>query len=170
MDESQKPATPSGDSPRPDGLAAALGAVPSGLFVVTTGVGDAATGFLASFVQQIGFEPPALTVAVRSDRVLERMRSSGAFCVNVLAQDDREHLVRFAKGPPATDPFEDLAIVPCDDTGVPALVGTVAQIECRVIGEQATWSDHVLVCGAVVAGRRPDGSPAVHVRRNGLSY
>ena len=34
-----------------------LGRLPSGLYVLTAGRGAAATGMLASWVQQVGFEP-----------------------------------------------------------------------------------------------------------------
>jgi len=42
-------------------LAAALGKVPSGLFVLTAKQGDAETAMLASWVQQCSFDPPQLT-------------------------------------------------------------------------------------------------------------
>ena len=42
-----------------------LGRVPSGIFILTVGTGDRATGMLASWVMQAGFEPPMVTVAVK---------------------------------------------------------------------------------------------------------
>jgi flavin reductase (DIM6/NTAB) family NADH-FMN oxidoreductase RutF len=45
--------------------ARALGTIPSGLFIVTAGTGAEATGALLSFVQQVGFEPPCVTIAVK---------------------------------------------------------------------------------------------------------
>jgi 3-hydroxy-9,10-secoandrosta-1,3,5(10)-triene-9,17-dione monooxygenase reductase component len=156
------------------GLSSALGAIPSGLFVVTTGPGGRGTGFLASFVQQVGFEPPALTVAVRSDQVAEMVRASGGFCVNVLEKNDRLHLVRFAKGPPDVgDAFEGLEIVPTPVLGLPALVGTLAQIECRLLGEVSEWTDHIVFCGHATNGVRAEDAErtsAVHLRKNGFAY
>ena len=39
-------------------VAQAVGHIPSGLFILTVGRGEAATGLLTSFVQQVGFDPP----------------------------------------------------------------------------------------------------------------
>jgi hypothetical protein len=59
-------------------VSAALGRVPSGIFILTTGYEGRATGMLASWVQQAGFEPPMVTVAVRRDRfVAEWIAATG---------------------------------------------------------------------------------------------
>ena len=47
-------------------LAAAVGRIPSGLFVVTVRNGDRETGLLASWVQQCSFEPFQVSVAVKA--------------------------------------------------------------------------------------------------------
>ena len=156
----------------PDGIPAAIGPMPSGLYIVTCGDGSNGTGFLASFVQQLGFEPPCVTIAVGRDRpILANLREFGAFCVNVLADGDREHLSRFAKGPPEGNAFVDLLVETGPATGCPILPGTLAQFECRLLGEAGDWTDHVLLAGEVVTGRRSSQDrPAVHVRRSGASY
>ena len=55
--------------------------------------------------------------------------------------------------------------------GVPYLCDAHAHLECRVLGE-SQWSDHVIVCGEVLAGSHGDleESPVTHTRKNGLSY
>lgn len=154
----------------PDDVARALGAIPSGLFVVSAGVGASATGFLASFVQQIGFEPPAVTVGVRPDRpVVELILRSKAFCVAILGEGSKALLRHFARGfPPGEDAFAGVE-TKLTAAGVPFPASAIAHLECELIGD-ASFADHVLVCGRVVGGARRDGQPAVHVRRNGLSY
>lgn len=153
-------------------FASSLGRVTSGLYIVTTGVEEQATGFLASWVQQAGFEPPAVTVAVHKDRaVLEVLRACGHFCVSILAPSSMHHLKHFGKGfAPGESAFEGLSIAN-SDTGVPYLADSHAWLSCEIIGE-STWSDHVILCGEVGAGScaNLEETPATHVRKSGLSY
>ena len=156
----------------PDSLVTALGRVSSGLYIVTTGTGSDATGFLGSWVMQAGFEPPAVTVAVHKDRaVLAPFRESGHFCVSVLAPSSMNLLGHFAKGfAPGEDAFDGLDVATAA-SGVPYLTGAHAHLSCRLIGEEA-WSDHVILCGEVLAGGCDslEEDPSIHVRKNGLSY
>ena len=153
-------------------FAPALGRLSSGLYIVTTGVGEASTGFLASWVQQAGFEPPAVTIAVQKERaVLDVMRECGHFCVSVLGPSSMHFLKHFGKGfEPGDDAFVGLDIerAAC---GVPFLRDAHATLACDVVGE-ASWSDHVIFCGVVRDGRCADlaEAPVTHVRKNGLSY
>ncbi|MEO0480001.1 MAG: flavin reductase family protein [Planctomycetota bacterium] len=152
-------------------LGQALGAIPSGLFIVTVGTGDEATGFLASFVQQVGFEPPVVTVAIKKGRhVLDLVRSGGRFVVSVIDPGSMGLLKHFARGfEPGQPAFEGLDVV-LDDHDVPAPAGALARISCEVVGE-ADWTDHVLVAGKATGGsRRADSDPSVHLRKNGFSY
>ena len=73
----------SGDAPSP--LARALGRMPQGLYVVTTGSAEAPLGFVASLVQQVGFDPPTVCVAVSKGRDhVEAIRAAGGFTVSIL--------------------------------------------------------------------------------------
>jgi flavin reductase (DIM6/NTAB) family NADH-FMN oxidoreductase RutF len=153
-------------------FAQALGRVSSGLYIVTTGVGDESTGFLGSWVQQAGFAPPALTVAVQNDRtVLDVLRACGHFCVSVLAPSSTHHLKHFGKGfAPGEPAFEGLDIAVAE-SGVPYLNDAHAWLACKVIGESA-WTDHAILCGEVVTGHCAslEEVPVTHVRKNGLNY
>ena len=156
-------------------IALALGRIPSGLFVFTTGIhggsgADRATGMLSSFVQQVGFEPPVILAGVHRDRdALDIVRRTGRFCVSVLDGNSKHLLGHFASGfAPGVDPFEGLKVATHE--GVPYLPEAVAWMACEVVGE-GDWTDHVAVAGKVIAGdRRDDAAPSVHVRVNGLSY
>lgn len=151
--------------------ARALGAIPSGLFIATAGTGPQATGTLVSFVQQVGFEPPVVAVAVKKGRQLEALvRDGGRFCIGVLDQASSGLLGHFARGfDPGVPAFEGVATA-TDGGGVPYLTDALAWLSCKVVGE-ADWTDHVLFAGEVAAGgRRDDAAPMVHLRKNGLSY
>lgn len=160
------------DTPLTD-VAVALGRVPSGLFVVTAR--DAAgveTAFLASWVMQAGFEPPALSIAVGHDRAaLDFVRTPGTtFAVSVIADAEKAQIGPFARGvAPAPDA---LAAAPIERTvsGQAVVQGCLAWMECRTL-DHARSGDHVVLVAEVVEARggRED-MPAVHVRKNGLSY
>ena len=153
-------------------IARALARLPSGLFVLTAGTGDDATGMLASWVQQVGFEPPALMVALKKGRPIEHLvRRDGVFCVAVLDQRSKPLLGHFARGFEPGEPAFTGVETAVSSVGVPFPTAAHAHLACRVLGVADDWSDHAVICGEVVAGDgRLDAEPLVHVRRNGLSY
>lgn len=155
-----------------NGIARALARLPSGLFVLTAGRGAAATGMLASWVQQVGFEPPALIVALKQGRPIERLvRQEGAFCLAVIDERSKELLKHFARGFEPGEPAFEGVDVEIAANGVPFPRAAHAHLVCRVLGSVDDWSDHAVVCAEVTAGEgNLDVAPLVHVRRNGLSY
>lgn len=168
------PSLPQSASPNAaDGVAAALGRIPSGLFVVTWREGEADRSMLASWVMQVGFGPPLVSVAVGTSRgLLPAVRAGAAFAVSILAESQRSLLSRFGK-PPADgeDPFAGLA-TERTPLGLVVLAEAAGWLECRPVGEtSAPGADHVVVLGRVeAAGGQPDTHPLVHLRRNGLKY
>jgi hypothetical protein len=56
------------EKPLGDDWARALGRIPSGLFILTARFEDQSTGMLASWVQQVSFDPPLVSVAVKKGR------------------------------------------------------------------------------------------------------
>jgi flavin reductase (DIM6/NTAB) family NADH-FMN oxidoreductase RutF len=152
-------------------LAAALGRIPSGLFIVTLRHGAAETGMLASWVQQCSFDPPQLSLAIRRDRdLLTWLTPDAAFTVNVLDDTQTDMIVHFGKGFALDEPaFTGLDI---DRPGgaPPVLLEALAYLECRVVARHAA-GDHDLLLGRVVAGQLLDeGHPMVHVRKSGMHY
>lgn len=148
-------------------LARALGRVPSGLFIVTTGAPDAPLGFVASLVQQVGFDPPTVCVAIAKGRDhLEAVRARGGFTVSILDAASAALMSRFFK---ERAPYESVATTTAP-SGLPVLSDALAWLDCELAGEHAT-GDHVVVFGTVAAGELArEGEPSVHVRRNGLNY
>jgi flavin reductase (DIM6/NTAB) family NADH-FMN oxidoreductase RutF len=152
-------------------LAAALGRVPSGLFILTVRHGGDETGMLASWVQQCSFEPPQISVAVRGDRDIHAWLTPGAaFTVNVLDEDQTEMLVHFGKGFALGEPAFNGLDVERPGGAAPVLPDTLAFLDCRV-AERHPVGDHQLIIGRVIAGRLlGEGKPMVHIRKNGLRY
>jgi flavin reductase (DIM6/NTAB) family NADH-FMN oxidoreductase RutF len=154
-----------------EALAAALGRIPSGLFVLTARDGTRETGMLASWVQQCSFDPPQVSVAVRKGRdVLDWLRDGAAFVVNVVPEGGKALVAHFGKGFGPDEPaFEGLA-VRRDGEIPPVLLSAHAYLACRVVS-RADAGDHVLVIGRVERGAvLNQGGPIVHVRKNGLKY
>jgi flavin reductase (DIM6/NTAB) family NADH-FMN oxidoreductase RutF len=151
--------------------AAALGRVPSGLFVVTARGPLGETGMLGSWVQQCSFDPPQLTVAVRKGRfVLEWLTEGAAFAVNVIPEGQKALVAHFGKGFELGQPAFDGVEYTRHGDSAPLLATALACLDCRVV-TRLDAGDHVLVLGRVVGGTvNQDGKPALHVRKNGLHY
>lgn len=148
-------------------VAAALGRIPSGLFVVAWRDGGLDRAMLASWVMQAGFVPPAVSIAVAPSRDLMTAIDRGdAFAVSVLSEDQRPLLSRFGK--PAADAFAGLDVARTP-SGLAVLAAAAAWLECRPAARVAQ-GDHAVVVAAVVAGGGTTDEPLVHVRKNGLRY
>jgi flavin reductase (DIM6/NTAB) family NADH-FMN oxidoreductase RutF len=150
---------------------AALGRVPSGLFVLTARQGSAETGMLASWVQQCSFEPPQVTVALKSGRLLADWLTKGSsLTINILDQSQTDMVAHFGRGFAADESaFKDLDVIR-PKASAPVLCEAVAYIECKVVNRWAV-GDHILLIGQLVAGRvLSEGSPMVHVRKSGAHY
>src|SRR5436305_1008537 len=80
-------------------LAATLGRIPSGLFILTARRGEAETGMLASWVQQCSFEPPLVSLAVKRGReILGWLGEGESFTLNLLEHDQTDLIVHFGRG------------------------------------------------------------------------
>jgi flavin reductase (DIM6/NTAB) family NADH-FMN oxidoreductase RutF len=153
-----------------DAFAAALGLVPSGLFILTAGHGDTETGMLASWVQQCSFDPPQVVVAIQRDRPVHNLLTNGsAFAINVLAAGQTDLIKHFGKGFDRGQPaFEGLVLKHAE--GIPILPAALAHLTCVVAGHCKT-GDHDLIVGRITGGGvHGEGQPYVHVRKNGLRY
>ena len=152
-------------------LLAALGRVPSGLFVLTLARNGLETGMLASWVQQCSFDPPMVSVAVRQGREMAGLLTADSlFTLNVLDDSQTDMIAHFGKGFCLGEPaFIDLEVLP-NDGGGPILAEALAFLNARVAGQFAA-GDHNLVAAQVVGGRvLSEGHPMVHIRKSGSHY
>jgi flavin reductase (DIM6/NTAB) family NADH-FMN oxidoreductase RutF len=149
----------------------ALGRVPSGIFILTACRDNAETGILASWVQQCGFNPLMISVAIRADRFLVNWLAEGTgFTLNILDDSQTDMIVHFGRGfGPDDDAFAGLPVTRAD-CKAPVLEEALAYLDCQV-EQRYTPGDHVLVIGQVVGGRMlNEGHPMVHIRKNGSHY
>lgn len=152
-------------------LAAALGRVPSGIFVVTVAQNGLATGMLASWVQQCSFRPARLSLALKPDREIVKLLPVGAtFTLNILESSQTDIVAHFGKGYALTeDAFHGLS-VERRTMGGPVLTEALAFLDCQVV-ERVPAGDHDLFVADISAGGVLDeGQPMVHIRKNGMHY
>lgn len=151
--------------------AAALGRVPSGLFILTARQGAVETGMLTSWVQQCSFEPLLISVALRKGRDLHDWLVPGAlFVLNILGEGQTNFLTHFGKGFALGQPAFNGLEVARSEGGLPVLADALAYLECRVEARHST-GDHELLLGEVIGGKLlHEGPPRVHVRKSGLRY
>jgi flavin reductase (DIM6/NTAB) family NADH-FMN oxidoreductase RutF len=149
-----------------------LGRVPSGIFILTVGTGPRATGMLASWVMQAGFEPPTVSVAVKLGRyVCDWLTDGQPFVLNVVGELQGAFLKHFGRGFEPEEPaFEGVAVAHCP-RGVPILSEALGHLECEPTGHVDS-GDHRIFLAKVVRGNLADadGKPMVHVRMSGANY
>lgn len=156
------------------GLAAALGRIPSGLFILTARLDDQSTGMLASWVQQVGFDPPLVTIAVKKGRfVTGWLEKHPYFCLNQLGQGQKEFLKHFGAGfTPEADAFKGVAVQETAGHQSIVLSQAMSFMECHLAHVFATGGDHDLIVARVIDGGllNTDLEPTVHLRKSGLHY
>jgi len=148
----------------------ALGMIPSGCGILTVTDGDFRTGMLTSWIQQAGFDPPAVSIAVKKGRPIEPLIDrTGRFVLNLIGEDPRAMFRHFGRGfEPDEDAFAGLKIS-TQDGGV-ALEDAIAILSCRVAGKFDA-GDHWLYVGRVENATTRDGARSyVHLRKSGLTY
>lgn len=155
-------------------IGAALGRIPSGLFVVTAKLDDRSTGMLASWVQQVGFEPPTISLAVRKGRLLTSwLERHPYFALNQIGQGQKHLLKHFGAGfEPDANAFEGISVTESETHGTIVIDDAVSWMECQLAHVFATGTDHDLIVARVISGQLSDGAvePAVHLRKSGLHY
>ncbi len=152
-------------------MAAALGRVPSGLFILTAGSDGDAGGMLTSWVQQCSFDPPQVTVAVERTRTVNDLLGTGAhFVLNLLGEGQADLLKAFSKGFEASRSALSELDAGRRAGAVPVLRDALGHLTCVVVGRFPAGDHDVIVARIESGGLHRDGSPAVHVRKNGLKY
>lgn len=151
--------------------AAAIGKIPSGLFIVTTVLEGRKEGYLGSWVQQTSFQPLMISLAVKPGRPCHAaIKAHGRFSVHVVGQNNGGLMKPFWSVKEGVDPFAGLehSLSP---RGNVIIKNALAVLECEARGG-ALPGDHEIVFAEVVEARllQPEDKPLFHVRKSGLSY
>ncbi len=153
-------------------IAQALGRIPSGLFIVTTTGSSGTTGFVASFVQQVGFDPPTIAIAVNRERgPLQAIRENGRFSLSLLDKSSSGLMGRFfSKLKDGETPFDGQPIH-TTAAGSSVFSDALAWYDCKLLENGYDNGDHHVLFGVVEeADLSHEGDPLIHLRKNGLDY
>lgn len=156
------------DDPRPtppDTLQfrSVMGAFPTGVAVVTARRNDGApVGLTANSLTSVSLDPLLVLVCIdHKSASHEAIVSSGAFAVNLLAEEGRGLSDTFARGD-REDRFQDVAWR-TEVTGSPVLEEALGWLDCR-IHQTHVAGDHTIVVGRVEACRAGDAEPLIYHR------
>ena len=138
----------------------ALGAVCAPVAVVTSHDGRP-HGTTVSAFSSLSLEPPLVLVALdRASDLLDMIRRSGRYGINVLAHDQGDIATRFARK--GADKFDD---VPWElDTDLPRLEGIGSWIACR-LHDLIDGGDHVIAVGFVEHAEASPAHPLLYRQR-----
>jgi flavin reductase (DIM6/NTAB) family NADH-FMN oxidoreductase RutF len=153
------------------GIGAALGRIPSGMFILTACHEERRGGMLCSWVQQLCFEPPMISVAVAKGRpIMPLISESRCFGLCQLSKDDKVVLRKFAGGNNVSeDPFLGFDLLH-NTSGIPIFSSAMAYVECELAAHLDVEGDHDLFVGKILAGKANAAEPIVHLRDNGFRY
>lgn len=131
--------------------------LPTGVTVVTSFKDGEPRGITVSAFASVSADPPIVLICInRAARSYLFISASGAFCVNVLAGDQRDLAERFA-GKIRDRQFDEMHYR-IGETGAPVLEGTIAHFECTVTEEHHAGSHSIFLGRVVACGGRP-GTP-----------
>jgi flavin reductase (DIM6/NTAB) family NADH-FMN oxidoreductase RutF len=134
----------------------AMGKFATGVTVILTDVEDGVHGMTANAFMSVSLSPKLVTISIGENaRILEKIKQSKTFSVNILAADQQELSMIFA------GQLKDQHDVVFDRLdGKPVLPGALAQIACEVAAEHVE-GDHTLFIGKVTDVHLEDVEPLI---------
>jgi len=135
---------------------------PTPVTIVTASGDDGPQGIVIGSFVSVSLEPPLIGFFVgRSTNMWEPMSDAGAYCVNLLAEDQEALSALFTSD--FVDRFNETEWEPVDN-GAPGLTGAIAWIEASPYSVTAA-GDHILILLEVTALRSGrDTGPLVYHR------
>ncbi|MCD2137556.1 flavin reductase family protein [Salinicoccus halitifaciens] len=134
----------------------AMGKFATGVNVIATEVGGEVYGMTANAFMSVSLDPKLIVISIGDKaKMLERIRQSGRFSVNVLSCEQQDESMRFAGQKQFEDKFE------FDRLGeTPVVKDALCQLSCEVYNEHVE-GDHVLFVGKVEKLALEDGDPLI---------
>ncbi|MDR7236343.1 flavin reductase family protein [Neobacillus drentensis] len=132
----------------------AMGKFATGVTVIATDVEGDVHGMTANAFMSVSLSPKLVVISIgEKAKILEKIKQSQTFSVNILAADQQELSMIFAGQikEPREVSFDRL-------DGKPVLAGAVAQIACEVSAEHLE-GDHTLFIGKVTEIKLEDAEP-----------
>lgn len=141
----------------------ALRALAGGVSVITAGRGEDRTGATVTSATGLSMDPPTMIVNInKSSSSWPVIQRHGHFCVNILADGQRDVANRFAgiggiKGVARYEGASWTTLV----SGAPVLLDALAAIDCEV-EEVIERHSHAIILGRALAVLSGDGEPIVY--------
>jgi flavin reductase (DIM6/NTAB) family NADH-FMN oxidoreductase RutF len=134
----------------------AMGKFATGVTVIATDVDGDVHGMTANAFMSVSLDPKLVVISIgEKARILEKIKQSQTFSVNILAADQQELSMIFA------GQLKEHREVEFDRLdGKPVLNGAVAQIACEVSAEHVE-GDHTLFIGRVTDIHLEDAEPLI---------
>jgi len=124
-----------------------LGRFATGVTVVTTVANGRPIGLTANAFTSVSLDPPLVLFCLDRDfSDLDAFVQGECFAINILADDQKDHSVRFSTS--GADRFAELDFETWE-TGSPILPGAVASIDCQRHAVH-DGGDHAIVIGRVL--------------------
>ena len=159
----------------PEERAAAVGHIPSGLFIVCApdterkGTWD---GFLASWVQQVSFDPLLISICIKEGRpCAEQILKGGRFSINILGDTHKNILKHFWSGyDPEKNPFEQIEHKTGEE-GELFLQDSRSTLVCQKTSSSQPGDHHVVIAEVLKSIiNEKDSTSIAHTRPSGLNY
>ncbi|TDL72495.1 flavin reductase [Rhodococcus qingshengii] len=134
----------------------AMGKFATGVTVIATDLEGDVHGMTANAFMSVSLDPKLVVISIgEKARILEKIKQSKTFSVNILAADQQELSMIFA------GQLKEHREVEFDRLdGKPVIKGAVAQIACEVSAEHLE-GDHTLFIGRVTNIHLEDAEPLV---------
>ena len=132
----------------------AMGKFATGVTVIATDVDGDVHGMTANAFMSVSLDPKLVVISIgEKARILEKIKQSKTFSVNILAANQQELSMIFAG-----QLKEHREVIFDRLDGKPVLAGAVAQIACEVSAEHVE-GDHTLFIGRVTDIQLEDAEP-----------
>ena len=151
-------------------IAQGVGHIPSGLFIVVAEGDKQIDGYLASWVQQISFDPLLVSFAINPGRPgYDAIVSGKNFSINIVGDHDMQYMRHFWSGYDES-PFSQIEHERFGNNVV-AIKAAKSVIECEFVSKSKP-GDHEIVIAKVLSSKvlNEESKPKIHIRKSGLDY
>jgi flavin reductase (DIM6/NTAB) family NADH-FMN oxidoreductase RutF len=154
-------------APTPADWRAAMGYFPTGVTIITSWLGERPVGATINAICSVSLEPPMLLICLGgANPLLEPIKRSGVFGVNILDENSGDVAMRFAKPPEDTRfdtyPFRSV------DGGAPQLEASPVFVDCALENIHMA-GDHFVLIGRGVRTDRPMAVPPLLYHKSRFS-
>jgi flavin reductase (DIM6/NTAB) family NADH-FMN oxidoreductase RutF len=138
-----------------------LGHFCSGITIISAMCDGVPVGFTCQSFFSLSLDPPLIAFSpATSSKTYPDIRKAGHFCVNVLADDQSDVCMNFARS--NTDKWKDVTWE-AGTTGSPIIENVLAWIDCRIEAEHEA-GDHFITVGRVLKLGAREGSPLLYFK------